>query len=137
MSDDDLSGTHWRCNNLKTSFLSEAFQRYQSLSEEMTYTFTSDSSFNIREFITVTDKNGDIDKAEATYYGEYKIYDNKLKLIIEKARLLKSHKDKTINNDYHEYDGIEIEYAIYLTKRNLYFYSPAKSEIFNMICKKI
>ncbi|KXF81802.1 hypothetical protein ATN88_02710 [Enterovibrio coralii] len=131
---DSLVATSWHCEILKTGFLSEAFHNYHSIFERMTLTFASRSQFNIREFVEVTDKSGNVEKLENLYFGTYLLKGNELIVSFQDVRQNLQHSDDVINLDYLEFKGVKVRYALSVNNDNLYFYSNNRNEIYNLAC---
>ena len=129
-----LAGTRWHCKTLKTDFLSQAFQPYQSLYERMSITFQSDQTFSMREFVTITEKDGNEATMENLYSGYYGLDGDSLSMSIIVVRTATPFHDPIINNDYSEYKGVTIDYAIAVKDQSLYMFNEHRTEIFNWAC---
>ncbi len=129
-----LAGTRWHCKTLKTDFLSQAFQPYQSLYERMSITFQSDQTFSMREFVTITEKDGNEATMENLYSGYYGLDGDSLSMSIIDVRTATPFHDPIINNDYSEYKGVTIDYAITVKDQSLYMFNEHRTEIFNWVC---
>lgn len=132
-----LEGTNWHCDSIKTSFISESFKPYQSITEHMTISFNSDNHFTIREMSAVTTKVGTIENIKLTYTGTYEKSFNNLIMNIEKVIFNKPHSDNIINNDYASYNNMRISYKIRVKDNALFFFNKDKSEIHNFVCLKV
>ena len=132
-----LSGSRWHCKTMKTSFLSQAFEPYQSLYERMVFTFQSDETFSIKEFVTITDKNDSSHVVENLYNGHYQQKGDSLSMTIDDVRTAVEHPDPVINKEYSDYQGITIDYNYQLAGNYLYLFNDSRSEIFNSTCYKV
>ncbi|MEC7307559.1 hypothetical protein ACPV5I_08970 [Vibrio gigantis] len=129
-----LAGTRWHCKTVKTDFLSQAFQPYQSLYERISITFQSDHTFSMREFVTITEQDGKESTMENLYSGYYGLDGNRLSMSIIDVRTATPFHDPIINQDYSEYKGVTIDYAIVVKEQSLYMFNEHRSEIFNWAC---
>lgn len=129
-----LAGTRWHCKTVKTDFLSQAFQPYQSLYERISITFQSDHTFSMREFVTITEQDGKESTMENLYSGYYGLDGNRLSMSIIDVRTATPFHDPIINQDYSEYKGVTIDYAIVVKEQSLYMFNEHRSEIFNWVC---
>lgn len=129
-----LAGSRWHCKTLKTDFLSQAFRPYQSLYERMSITFQSDQTFSMREFVTITEQDGKESTMENLYFGHYELDGNNLSMSIIDVRTATPFHDPIINNEYSEYKGVTIDYAIAVKDQSLYLFNEHRSEIFNWAC---
>ena len=129
-----LAGTRWHCKTVKTDFLSQAFQPYQSLYERISITFQSDHTFSMREFVTITEQDGKESTMENLYSGYYGLDGNRLSMSIIDVRTATPFHDPIINQDYSEYKGVTIDYAIVVEEQSLYMFNEHRSEIFNWVC---
>ncbi len=132
-----LAGTRWHCKTIKTDFLSESFQPYQSLYERMSITFQSDQTFSIREFVTVTGKDGRKGTMENLYSGYYGLDGNNMSMSILDVRTATLFHDPIINQEYSSYKGVTIDYTIAMNEQSLYLFNKHRSEIFNSACFKV
>lgn len=129
-----LAGTRWHCKTIKTDFLSQAFQPYQSLYERISLTFQSDHTFSMREFVTITEQDGKESTMENLYFGHYELDGNNLSMSIIDVRTATPFHDPIINHEYSEYKGVTIDYAIAVKDQSLYLFNEHRSEIFNWAC---
>ncbi|WP_373958458.1 hypothetical protein [Vibrio gigantis] len=129
-----LAGTRWHCKTIKTDFLSQAFQPYQALYERISLTFQSDHTFSIREFVTITEQDGNESTMENLYSGYYGLDGNRLSMSILDVRTATPFHDPIINLDYSEYKGVTIDYAFAVKDKSLYMFNEQRSEIFNWAC---
>ena len=137
LEQNSLAGTRWHCKTLKTDFLSQAFQPYQSLYERMSITFQSDQTFSMREFVTITEKDGNEGTMENLYSGYYGLDGNHLSMSIIDVRTATPFHDPIINQEYSEYKGVTIDYSILAKDQSLYLFNEHRSEIFNWACFKV
>ncbi|WP_286297498.1 hypothetical protein [Vibrio apostichopi] len=137
LEQNSLAGTRWHCKTLKTDFLSQAFQPYQSLYERMSLTFQSDQTFSMREFVTITEKDGNEGTMENLYSGYYGLDGNHLSMSIIDVRTATPFHDPIINQEYSEYKGVTIDYSILAKDQSLYLFNKHRSEIFNWACFKV
>lgn len=134
---ESLSGSRWHCKTIKTDFLSRAFEPYQSLYERMIFTFQSDETFSIKEFVTITGKDDSSHVVENLYNGYYKQQGDRLSMTIADVRTATKHPDPVINAEYSEYQGITIDYNYQVVDDYLYLFNDNRSEIFNSICYQV
>ena len=134
---ESLSGSRWHCKTMKTDFLSRAFEPYQSLYERMIFTFQSDETFSIKEFVTITGKDDSSHVVENLYNGYYKRQGDRLSMTIADVRTATKHPDSIINAEYSEYQGITIDYNYQVVDDYLYLFNDNRSEIFNSICYQV
>jgi len=134
---ESLSGSRWHCKTMKTDFLSRAFAPYQSLYERMIFTFQSDETFSIKEFVTITGKDDSSHVVENLYNGYYKQQGDRLSMTIADVRTATKHPDLVINAEYSEYQGITIDYNYQVVDDYLYLFNDNRSEIFNSICYQV
>lgn len=137
LEQNSLAGTRWHCKTLKTDFLSQAFQPYQSLYERMSITFQSDQTFSMREFVTIIEKDGNEGTMENLYSGYYGLDGNHLSMSIIDMRTATPFHDPIINQEYSEYKGVTIDYSILAKDKSLYLFNEHRSEIFNWACFKV
>jgi hypothetical protein len=137
LEQNSLAGTRWHCKTLKTDFLSQAFQPYQSLYERMSITFQSDQTFSMREFVTIIEKDGNEGTMENLYSGYYGLDGNHLSMSIIDMRTATPFHDPIINQEYSEYKGVTIDYSILAKDQSLYLFNEHRSEIFNWACFKV
>jgi len=137
LEQNSLAGTRWHCKTLKTDFLSQAFQPYQSLYERMSITFQSDQTFSMREFVTIIEKDGNEGTMENLYSGYYGLDGNHLSMSIIDMRTATPSHDPIINQEYSEYKGVTIDYSILAKDQSLYLFNEHRSEIFNWACFKV
>ncbi|WP_144018104.1 hypothetical protein [Photobacterium andalusiense] len=128
--------TRWYCDQSKNSFISKAYSEYSNLTEHMIFTFSSEDSFMIHEYITVEKKEGEISPVEVFYEGKYNKKDNEITLNFDRVRLLKQVQDNNINKSYEDYQGYSISYAYKYLGNKMYFYSMNKNDVFDMVCYK-
>ncbi|KJG10414.1 hypothetical protein C0W96_09020 [Photobacterium kishitanii] len=136
VKDDRLVTTRWYCDQSKNSFISKAYTEYRTFTEHMIFTFSSEDSFMIHEYITVEKNNGNRSPIEVFYEGKYNQRKNELTLKFERVRLLKKYQDSNINKSYQDYQGYSISYAYKQLGNKMYFYSMNKSDVFDMVCYK-
>ncbi len=129
-----LAGTRWHCKTIKTDFLSQVFQPYKALYERISLTFQSDHTFNIREFVTITEQNGKESTMENLYSGYYGLDGNNLSMSILDVRTATPFHDPVINQEYSEYKGVTIDYTTAVKDKSLYLFNEHRSEIFNWAC---
>ncbi|WP_333913218.1 hypothetical protein [Vibrio coralliirubri] len=134
LEQNELAGTRWHCKTIKTDFLSQAFQPYQALYERISLTFQSDHTFSIREFVTITEQDGNESTMENLYSGYYGLDGNNLSMSILDVRTATPFHDPVINQDYSEYKGVTIDYAIAVKEQSLYMFNEHRTEIFNWAC---
>lgn len=134
---DVLTGTRWHCETIKTGFLSQAFQPYQSLYERMIFTFQSDHTFSIKEFVTIAEKDGQTSTMENLYFGHYLLDGKSLSMSVIDVRTAVPFHDPVINQEYSEYKGVTIDYTVALTHNSLYLFNENHAEIFNSACFKV
>lgn len=132
-----LTGTRWHCKTIKTGFLSQAFRPYQSLYERMIFTFQSEHTFSIKEFVTIAERDGQTSTMENLYSGHYLLDGNRLSMSILDVRTAVPFHDPVINQEYSEYKGVTIDYAVALTDNSLYLFNEHHAEIFNSACFKV
>ena len=132
-----LAGTRWHCKTLKTDFLSQAYQPYQSLYERIIFTFQSDQTYSMREFVTITEKDGTEGTMENLYSGYYGLEGDRLSMSIIDVRTATPFHDPIINQEYSEYKGVTIDYSILEKERSLYLFNEHRSEIFNWTCYQV
>tara|TARA_B100001059_G_C17725335_1_gene523089 strand:- start:152 stop:622 length:471 start_codon:yes stop_codon:yes gene_type:complete len=132
-----LAGTRWHCKTLKTDFLSQAYQPYQSLYERIIFTFQSDQTYSMREFVTITEKDGTEGTMENLYSGYYGLEGDHLSMSIIDVRTATPFHDPIINQEYSEYKGVTIDYSILEKERSLYLFNEHRSEIFNWTCYQV
>ena len=134
---ESLSGSRWHCKTMKTDFLSQAFEPYQSLYERMIFTFQSDETFNIKEFVTITGKDDTSHVVENLYSGNYTQQGDRLSMTIVDVRTATKHPDLVINAEYSEYQGVTIDYNYQRIDNSLYLFNHSRSEIFNSTCYQV
>ncbi|MDK9739843.1 hypothetical protein KI655_21340 [Vibrio sp. D404a] len=134
---ESLSGTRWHCKTMKTDFLSQAYQPYQSMYERMIFTFQSDETFSIKEFVTITGKDQSRHDVENLYSGHYKKSGDHISVTVDDVRTLVEHPDLVINKEYSEYQGVTIDYNYQLKDNFLYLFNDSRSEIFNSTCYQV
>ncbi|PQJ60088.1 hypothetical protein BTO10_11910 [Vibrio chagasii] len=132
-----LAGTRWHCKTLKTDFLSQAYQPYQSLYERIIFTFQSDQTYSMREFVTITEKDGTEGTMENLYSGYYGLDGDHLSMSIIDVRTATPFHDPIINQEYSEYKGVTIDYSILEQEQSLYLFNEHRSEIFNWTCYQV
>ena len=132
-----LAGTRWHCKTLKTDFLSQAYQPYQSLYERIIFTFQSDQTYSMREFVTITEKDGTEGAMENLYSGYYGLDGDHLSMSIIDVRTATPFHDPIINQEYSEYKGVTIDYSILEQEQSLYLFNEHRSEIFNWTCYQV
>ena len=132
-----LAGTRWHCKTLKTDFLSQAYQPYQSLYERIIFTFQSDQTYSMREFVTITEKDDTEGTMENLYSGYYGLEGDHLSMSIIDVRTATPFHDPIINQEYSEYKGVTIDYSILEKERSLYLFNEHRSEIFNWTCYQV
>ena len=137
LDENTLAGTRWHCKTLKTDFLSQAYQPYQSLYERMIFTFQSDQTYSMREFVTITEKDGTEGTMENLYSGYYGLEGDRLSMSIIDVRTATPFHDPIINQEYSEYKGVTIDYSILEKERSLYLFNEHRSEIFNWTCYQV
>ncbi|MEZ8042310.1 hypothetical protein ACED25_22400 [Vibrio sp. 1F263] len=132
-----LAGTRWHCKTIKTGFMTQAFQPYQSLYERMTFTFQSDNTFMIAEAVKIEEKNGQVSKLEHHSSGRYSLEDGELSISIIDYSPTTETDDPVINRDYSSYKGLNIDYSVVVTDDSLYLFNKNRFEIFNWVCFKV
>tara|TARA_Y100001960_G_scaffold308481_1_gene365874 strand:+ start:1102 stop:1572 length:471 start_codon:yes stop_codon:yes gene_type:complete len=132
-----LAGSRWHCKTLKTDFLSQAYQPYQSLYERIIFTFQSDQTYSMREFVTITEKDGTEGTMENLYSGYYGLDGDHLSMSIIDVRTATPFHDPIINQEYSEYKGVTIDYSILEQEQSLYLFNEHRSEIFNWTCYQV
>ena len=132
-----LAGTRWHCKTLKTDFLSQAYQPYQSLYERIIFTFQSDQTYSMREFVTITEKDGTEGTMENLYSGYYGLDGDHLSMSIIDVRTATPFHDPIINQEYSEYKGVTIDYSILEQEQSIYLFNEHRSEIFNWTCYQV
>ncbi|OBU23442.1 hypothetical protein CTM88_02615 [Photobacterium aquimaris] len=133
---DSLVTTRWYCDQSKNSFISKAYSEYSNITEYMIFTFSSEDSFMIHEYITVEKSKGVISPVEVFYEGKYNKKDNEITLNFDRVRLVKKVQDSNINKSYQDYQGYSISYAYKKLGNKMYFYSMNKNDVFDMVCYK-
>lgn len=129
-----LVGSQWKCNFQKIRFSTNAYSKYEMINESMLYTFSSKSSFYIKDRMLVKDKNGLTETVELVFIGEYILDGNNLSMVFNDVNFKKKHSDDVINNDQLLYKGFSIDYKIERKDNFLYLYSANNSEEFNHVC---
>ncbi|OED68089.1 hypothetical protein A143_20650 [Vibrio splendidus ZS-139] len=133
----ELAGTRWHCKTIKTGFMTQAFQPYQSLYERMTFTFQSDDTFMITESVTIEEKGGDTSTLEHHSSGRYSLEGDSLSISITDYNPTTETHDPMINQEYSSYEGMNVDYAIVVTDESLYLFNENRFEIFNWVCFKV
>ncbi|MFS1946317.1 hypothetical protein BCU64_003185 [Vibrio lentus] len=133
----ELAGTRWHCKTIKTGFMTQAFQSYQSLYERMTFTFQSDDTFMITESVKIEGKDGQVSKLEHHSSGRYSLKDGELSISIVDYSPTTETDDPVINQEYSSYEGLNVDYSAIVTEDSLYLFNKNRFEIFNWVCFKV
>ncbi len=103
----------------------------------MSITFQSDQTFSMREFVTITEKDGTEGTMENLYSGYYGLDGDHLSMSIIDVRTATPFHDPIINQEYSEYKGVTIDYSILEQEQSLYLFNEHRSEIFNWTCYQV
>ena len=133
----ELAGTRWHCKTIKTGFMTQAFQPYQSLYERMTFTFQSDDTFIITESVKIEGKDGQVSKLEHHSSGRYSLKDGELSISIVDYSPTTETDDPVINQEYSSYEGLNVDFSAIVTEDSLYLFNKNRFEIFNWVCFKV